>query len=215
MKNLVKTLAFFGVLLFSFSTQAQTTFGARAGLNLANISIDSDFGGISTDSRMGITIALLADVGVSESFSVQPELHYIQKGYKVETEFLGYMIKGTLTLNYLELPIHAKYKFGKENLGGYVLAGPTIGYALSGNAEQCENGNCQSEKIEFDENDGFKRFELGLSLGGGVTIGENLFIDIRYVLGISNLSNDGSEDTAKNKGIQFGVGYMFGKSESE
>ena len=67
--------------------------------------------------------------------------------------------------------------------------------------------DCITEKIEFSESDGFKRAELGLSLGGGVNFGK-LFLDLRYVIGVSKISEE-EEQSVRNKGLQIGLGYMF------
>lgn len=207
----MKTLALFAFIILSFSIQAQATFGVRAGINVATVNFQSDGFNISPDSRVGLTVAGLANIPVNESFSIQPEVHFIQKGYKFELEFFGEVTETTAKLNYLEVPIHAKYAFGNENLRFFILAGPAIGFALGGEVEQCDGGDCISEDIEFDDNDGFNRLDLGLSVGAGMNIGSNFFVDLRYVLGITNLSEDDADDIkTTNRGIQIGVGYMFG-----
>ena len=216
MNNFLKLFTVCFLLLSALAIQAQTTFGIRGGVNLASVSISDDGEDFSYDRTVGITIAMLAEMGMSESFSIQPELHYIQKGFGVDIDFLGYTISNEAKLNYLELPIHAKYKFGSGGVGGYLLAGPTLGYALSGTVESCENGICDKESIEFDEDDGFKRFEIGMSIGAGVTINQNIIIDVRYTMGLTNLNEDDFDDIkASNNGIQIGVGYMFGHSATE
>jgi len=214
MKSLMKFLTICFVFFYSLSIQAQTTFGVRAGVNIATVNFEADGLDVSPDSRVGLTIAGIANIGITETFSVQPEVHFIQKGYKITLEFLGETLEETLKLNYLEIPIHAKYKFGQENVGGFVMAGPAIGFALNGEAESCDGGDCVSEDLEFDDDDGFNRFEVGLSVGGGVTIGSNFFVDIRYVLGLTNLAEDDADGTkATNRGFQIGAGYMFGGGE--
>lgn len=199
------------LLIIGFATNinAQAKFGVRAGLNLANVNISSEGLSISPDGKVGLTIAGIANIGITETFSIQPEVHFIQKGYKLEVDFLGSSSEQKLKLNYLEVPIHAKYKFSDGNIAGYVLAGPSIGYALSGKNENCLDGDCDTEDLEFNDDDGFNRTEVGLSIGGGVHIGQ-IFVDLRYVLGVSNFaSDDVSETEIKNKGFQIGVGYMF------
>lgn len=208
MKNFYQTLLFILLMGTTQLLSAQTNFGVRAGLNLASINIDFEGLTASPSSRIGVTLAGIAEIGVSENMAIQPELHFIQKGYKSDSG--GDETK--LSLNYLELPIHVKYLFGGEGqIGGYVLGGPAVGFALGGKSKTCFNGNCDSENVEFSDDDGFRRLEVGLSFGGGITINQNLFVDLRYVLGITNLAEeDFQEIKYRNKGIQLGVGYMFG-----
>jgi hypothetical protein len=211
MKNFMKIFYCMMILGFATSSFSQVTFGARVGANFANVDISSDGLNISPDGRVGLTIGGLVNIGITEAFSVQPEVHFIQKGYKFEFEFFGETSESTLKTNYLEIPIHAKYRFGGENnITGFVMAGPAIGYALSGKVEDCDGGDCETTDLEFDEEDGLKRADIGVSFGGGVHIGQ-LFVDVRYVLGVSNIAEteDGDDDTVKNKGFQIGVGYMF------
>ena len=201
------------IIGFATSINAQVTFGVRAGLNLANVTISEEGStiDITPDSRPGITVAGIVNIGITEAFSVQPEVHYIQKGYKLDIDFGFGSSKVNFGLNYLDIPIHAKYQFGGgENIGGYVLAGPVLGYALGGKVESCLDGDCETETLKFDDDaEGFNRTEFGLSLGGGVNIGK-IFVDLRYVLGLSDLSEDPDQDgSTKNKGFQIGVGYMF------
>ena len=49
--------------------------------------------------------------------------------------------------------------------------------------------------------------DFGLQFGAGVNI-KNFVIDVRYGLGLSNLSNDSSV-SAKNRAIGITVGYAF------
>lgn len=209
MKNLFKFTFLLIFLSSSLHSNGQLTFGLRAGVNFANVNIETEGLSISPDNRVGLTLGGLLNIGITEKFSVQPELQFTQKGYNFEFEFIE-IIKQKISFNYFEVPVLAKYKFGEGAISGFIQGGPSFGYALSGNAESCTNGDCDSETFEFDDNDGFNRFDLGLSIGGGLSLGK-LFVDLRYNLSVTNLSDDtDDEEKIKHKGFQIGVGYMFG-----
>ena len=80
------------IFLLVFSTSqlmAQLSIGGRVGANFANVNIKSEGIEISPSSITGFLIAVPFDIAISENFSVQPELMFIQKGYEVSFDFLG------------------------------------------------------------------------------------------------------------------------------
>jgi hypothetical protein len=212
MKMFIYTLTCAFALIFTTNLSAQLSVGGRIGLNLATVNIEQDGLSIKPDSKAGLQIAGLLDIGVSENFSIQPELTFIQKGYKFEFDFLGTKSEDKFIINYLEVPVHAKYGFGGEKIKAFVMGGPSLGFALGGKLESCVDGTCESEDIEFSDDDGFNRFELGLSLGAGIGLnvgpGE-VFLDVRYLLGLSRIMEDDSDGTTKNQGVAIGLGYMI------
>lgn len=204
MKTLLKTFTFFFALsLITSSTQAQINFGVRAGVNLANQTFEQDGLTIEPDGKLGLTFGVLADVGLTDNLSIQPEVDFIQKGMQLELEFFGETTKSKQTWNYIEIPVLVKYKFGTDAVKAAVMAGPSLGFALS--AKDDTDG--VETDLDFDE-DGVKRGDLGFNFGGMVGFG-NFFVDLRYQLGLSNLADD-DEVTVNNKGLILGVGYMFG-----
>lgn len=208
MKKFIFTLTCAFALLFTSNLSAQLSVGGRVGINLAKQEIDFQGGSVSTDSKVGLDIGVFADIGITENFSVQPGLHFLQKGLKSDdgtSESKG-------TINYLEIPVHAKYGFGTETIRAFVMAGPSFGFGLGGKSEFCFNGDCQEADLDFDD-DGVKRTDFSLSLGAGVGFGVGegtLFLDLRYLLGIANIDDSGDDDfTISNRGFQIGLGYMF------
>ncbi len=194
-KNLL-VLSF--LILAQFTLNAQTTVGLRAGINVTNISIS----GNTNDSKIGIDFGLLTEIAISEAFSIQPELHYSQKGDQTKNAFVGGTNK--VTLNYLQIPILAKYVFGGEEMGAYAIAGPSIGLGLGVKSKNGSNSNSASFK---DSN--LKGLDFGLDFGLGlfkaIDAGK-LFLDIRYLLGLSNIGKNGAD--LKNRGFSFGAGFM-------
>ena len=41
---------------------------------------------VEPDSKVGLTLGVLADIGITESFSIQPELDFVQKGSKIAAD---------------------------------------------------------------------------------------------------------------------------------
>ena len=107
-------------------------------------------------SRLAATFGLFADVGITQQFSVKVAVNYAGQGGKrqgmqpvttLPPALLQLLPPGTMlyadfkneaVLNYLEVPVTAKFTWG-SSLKYYLNAGPYIGILLS--ASQKTNGN--------------------------------------------------------------------------
>ena len=175
---------------------AQVKFGVTAGLNVSNL-VDKD---LDAKFKAGFQAGVVADMGISPSFSIIPELLFSQRGGKYEIENLS----TTETLNYLQLPVNAAYKidagYGSKVL---IFAGPYLGYAVSG---KIKDNN--SKNIEFGSGvTETKPLDLGINAGIGYQF-EKVFFKLQYNQGLSNLSNV-SDKSTKNQNIAVSMGYFF------
>lgn len=186
----------------SMNAQDDTTmpvrFGAKAGVNF------SDITGDMTDSFVGLTsfhIGAVAEIPICESFAIQPELIYSRQGSDWEDSFEGMTFEGTITADFLNIPVMAKY-FVVEGLS--IEAGPQIGILLK--AEEEFDGE------ELDIKDSVKGIDFGLNFGLGYQLDNGLNFAARYNLGLTDLNDDpeflGNSDY-KNSVIQISVGYFF------
>ena len=107
---MMKRLLFAAVAVFAFGfTNAQETkFGVKAGVDFASVKVEV-MGVSGTASETGFFVGGFANIGLSEKFSVQPEL-------------LNVAISDS---NFFSLPILAKYNVA-EKFG--LLAGPSLNY---------------------------------------------------------------------------------------
>ena len=203
MNSFKKILCSICMVAFSCSLFAQ--IGVRAGITLPNQNYEQDGIDLSLDPNLGLTLALLFELGITENFVIQPELAFVQKGAKTKFEFQGVTEESKLRINHIDVPVLAKYKFGTESIAAYVAAGPTFGYAISGSSET--DGN--KESFDDEDWDGYNRFEIGASAGGGIgipmAVGQ-VFLDVRYLFSLSNLTDE-SDVTARNKGMNISIGY--------
>lgn len=191
------------VVAFSLvATNAQDIkFGAKAGLNIANLTGDTDS---SIDSRIAFHAGAVAEFLISEKFSVQPELLFSAQGAKNEYTEEGNVVKSTMKLNYLNLPIMAKYYVIK---GLSLEAGPEIGMKLSAKTKAEANG----VSATVDIGDNIENIAFGLNLGAGYKLDNGLNFNIRYNLGLSNIAkgSDNDDSSVKNSVFQVSVGYFF------
>ncbi|WP_299820417.1 porin family protein [uncultured Pontibacter sp.] len=202
-------LAFLVVAGLIATAQAQTiSVGPRVGVTFAQIHASGDNADELNDaaeSNTGFQVGAVSNIMLSELFSIQPELLFIQKGAKVgDSDYFK------LRTDYLELPILAKVSFGPEQLKGFVTAGPTVGYWLSAKSISEIGGNKESESYDFEDED--NRLEIGASFGVGVAYkvgaGE-LNLDVRYGLGFSSIAEYEGDYKEKNQVFGVSLAYLF------
>ena len=177
-------LAVVTVLGFANVTAQEIKFGAKGGLNFANISGDNTEG---TDVVTAFNFGVMSEIPISEKFSFQPELMYSGQGYSFNDN--------TVALSYLNVPLMAKYYVIK---GLSVEAGPQIGFLLA----------AKNEKT--DVKDSFKTVDFGVNFGVGYKLDNGLNFGARYNLGLTDINNvDNSSSKNKNGVFQVSVGYFF------
>tara|TARA_R110002073_G_scaffold4213_1_gene27910 strand:+ start:48478 stop:49083 length:606 start_codon:yes stop_codon:yes gene_type:complete len=172
------------VLGLSTVTAQEVKFGAKAGVNFANVSGD-DIEGV--DGRTSINIGAVVNIGISEKFAVQPELVYSAQG----------ITSGDLTakLDYINLPILADFTVAQ---GFSLQAGPQIGFNINDKIDgdgEGDGGSFDAESIDF-----------GAALGAQYAMETGLFFQARYSLGLSEVVKDVD---AKNSVFSISVGYFF------
>ncbi len=185
---LVAAIAVFG---FTSVNAQEVTFGAKAGLNLASASGDE------TDdikARTAFHVGVVAEIAISDVFSVQPDLLYSSQGAKADEG------DGEIKLDYINLPIMAKYYVAE---GFSVEAGPQVGFLMSAKFDDGDN--------EEDIKDEMSGIDFGFNIGVGYKMESGLNFAARYNVGLSNVWDyEGSDDfSQKNSVIQVSVGYFF------
>ena len=210
MKTFVKILV---TALFLTGTltllHAQLGIGARVGVNIATANFEKDLTN-NPDYNLGFQGGVVVEVGLLDFFAIQPEVNFVQKGLK-RIELMGdapseHEVK--TYLNYIEVPVLFKGKFGGEMVKAYLMAGPTFGYAFDG---MMKIEDMPDEDVSFDN---LKRAEFGLQFGAGVGVAAGpgtLFLDGRYGMGISDINDlkDSPYGEWRNDGFNIGIGYIF------
>ena len=189
------------------SVSAQNVqFGVKAGLNLSNESKYKKINGNdleSPDFRTGLHIGGVVNWAINERFELEADLLYSMQGYKEQINVVGEQSLSNknykVTSHYLTLPIAAKVNIAK---GAYVECGPQLGYLLS-----------KKDKLEGIEtensftSDNTKKFDFGIFGGLGYKFENGVFVDARYIHGLTGTSK--VFDGGKNRNIQISFGYLF------
>ena len=194
----MKKIVLFLGILFCVQTNAQSSkreegivIGIKGGLNMSNFMGDVEDQGMRTSIHLG----LLAEIIVSDNFSVQPELLYSGQGSTYTGSAPGF---ARTKLDYLTLPVLGK--FGLTDKLSFE-AGPQLGFLVSAKRKT----NTSNDKIE-----GVKTLDFGLNAGLEYELGSGVIFQGRYNLGLTDTGLTGdSNKRASNSVIQFSIGYLF------
>ena len=176
-----KTIGLF-ILLMSVSTvNAQMLkFGLKAGANFSNLEGDNVDGSTYTSFHFGAVVELK----LLENLSVQPELLYSSQGTKVNSDAFD-----DINYNYITVPVLAKFYLTSKKLS--LEAGPQFSFLVNENVEDQFEG---------------KTFDFGLAGGLGYNITDNVFVQARYIAGLTEASKNAE---VTNRVIQLSLGYRF------
>ena len=199
----MKKIYLLGALMaFSLGMSAQTII-PKIGFALAKVKPSADADGLK--SKLGLTMGVAVDYPLMNNFSLQGELLFVRKGVKFDAgDFEG---KNAIT--YLEIPVLFKASFDVNGMKVYGNAGPSLSFALGGKYDVSFDGDSESGSLKFgsDEDSDYKPMDFGFQLGGGIVFMEKYQIDLRYGLGLSNISPDTEGGyTEKNRTLQITFG---------
>lgn len=195
MKNLFSAF----ICLITISTVSAQSWsdnfqiGAKGGINFATVTGD-DFD--SPDARTSFYAGLLAEIPVTERFSIQPEVFYSGQGFDITDEPDSQDVE--YQVDYINVPLILKFYIID---GLNIHAGPQFGFKI--NEELDFDPNSDDGDIDTDE---IKDFDLGLSTGLGYKIGEDFFVEARYTYGFSEVIEN---TDIHNSVLSAGIGFMF------
>ncbi len=189
-------------------------FGFTAGATLANYKIKSEGASVSEKSKTGITTGILADILISNQFSFQPAINFVQKGTKSENTNGPVTEKSSTSVNYIEMPLNFLFNVNQGKSGGtfFIGAGPSIAFAVSGKTKFDDGTNSVSEKLKFGNgtDDDMKRMDLGANFITGYRFKNGLLISVNYNAGLSNLiPGESGGYSAKSNYFGIKLGYLL------
>ncbi|WP_310595578.1 porin family protein [Flavobacterium sp.] len=189
------------ILLASIATQAQIVkFGIKGGFNYANqtgtdITVNSTT--YKSEAITNYHFGLVAEFPLGNTLAIQPELLYSTVGanYKQSGMMLYYAGTSSIItdfnnkLGYITIPVLAKINLSKT----FSLdLGPQASFLLS-------------NKNDVSIND-TKSFDFGAAAGLGIKITKGIFLQGRYVVGLSEVSTNAK---TKNSVLQVSAGFFF------
>ncbi len=195
-----------GLSLFS-GTASALSFGAGPllGVNFAHASAEAGGTDIKTEMLTRFAFGARTEFGVTSPFSLLLEPMYLQRGAtpKVDLGPFG-TVKSDERLNYLEIPVLAKAKFGSMKAHGYAFAGPSVGFFLNGETET------DGHTSKIDTGITTVHFAGEVGVGGSYQVQEFIYLnaDVRYSFGFTNV-NDDSDSKWKSRDIRLMACVLF------
>jgi opacity protein-like surface antigen len=201
MKHLLSLIVLAGFLSAATysTTYAQFDIGARIGANISNYHFNTTLTNTTTSASTGILGGLQVDYWFNNMWAFSGQLLYVQKGANftsVATDSMTQSSTGTVTTNYLEIPLTAKLRFGDDGtVRVYLTAGPTIGFLLSANSA-LSGGTSTDVKSQFSSTD----FGIlgGVGLDILVTNSMTIFAEASYRYGFANIDASSNANDAVN-----------------
>lgn len=184
----------FAVLAFGFANAQQTRFGIKGGLNVTSFS-----GGNYYDAKslVGFQVGGFAEIKIIERLSIQPEVLFSTQGAKFDGGVDGDFDS---KLNYINVPVLAKFYITKQFT---VEGGPQLGFLVSAKSDG------------EDSKDLFKSVDTGFNFGAGYNFTDNVSVNLRYTVGLSNIADYDTDDvdeyfdSPKNSVLALTLGYKF------
>lgn len=185
---LLTILVIFGHFVNAQQIDGDVRYGFRTGLNYLTLSGD---GFADSKSRLGMHASFFADVPLSTSFALIPELGVSALGVNARERRLpsGDIIDAKI--NWLQLGLLAKVNITDRF---HLLVGPQVGVNVT----------------QKDDNDLYN-YDFNAVGGLGYMLTENLGMDLRYGFGLSNIYDNEFEinNDAKNRYFQLGISYRL------
>lgn len=197
MRKLILSSALIIAGIFSANAQADSDLvqvGFKAGLNFSTVTGD---GFDKPDLHTGFYAGFVAEVPITERFSVQPEVYYSAQGFTIGNNEFG---KADYELDYIQIPVLAKIYLIK---GLNVQAGPQLGFNINEKIDY--DSDIGSGTIDTDDS-GTQDIDVGITAGAEYKFDNGFFVQARYNYGFTELVKN---QDVHNSVFQVGIGFLF------
>lgn len=200
---------YIALLLVISAMPAFAQFGIKAGMNLtdeiSSLRPTDIFNGFSRDYlagyQLGITYQWLPK---GKGWGADISLQLSQKGFAFSDSTDNHLSEGYKEINYVEVPLNARYQFRLGPLAAFGFGGIYAGYAL--NAKFANETDNVTTNIQFSNTE--DRLDYGYNLGVGLEFFRKLQLEASWIQGLKNVS--GTDDVfSANRVISFNLVYLF------
>jgi hypothetical protein len=165
--------------------------GIKAGTNLSEITSQSFENGLKNNFMGGA----FAEINFTSKWGIQPEVLYSQVSSQTTSSGVDVPPNQSVKLQYLYIPILLSYKLPIPIIS--IQAGPQFGTLLNKNESLVVNGQNAFKSGDFSMVLG-AQLNLAMFKGG-----------IRYVYGLTNISNVTNSDSWETRTVQIYVGLRI------
>ena len=195
-----KIALFLTSILISAVSFSQVQFGIKGGLNVSSFHDEDQAADEDVTRKASFHVGGLAHIPLSRQFAIQPELVYSKEGAENKQPFFV----GKTVFGYVNLPVLVQFKI-KSNFR--LETGPQIGYLTRAVLNEPDGGSGSRDIKEY-----FSKTSFSWSWGIGYLFRNNLGIDARFNLGLSNIYDEegafGTSNVRSRVG-QLGLFYQF------
>lgn len=187
------------------------SFGARIGMNVANIGGDwKDLQVGEVSSKLGLKAGVVACFPLVDNIYLEPGAFFSMKGSRSEISATD--TKTFCNLDYIEIPLSGVYKYEiNSNLSVRGHLGPYFAFGMCGKTKTKIDGKVDKDskvgnfkdgknKAGISNND-YSSFDFGLNFGGGIEFSV-CYLGVQYGLGLTDFNRN--RDIFKNgKNLKF------------
>jgi hypothetical protein len=223
----ISVLFLLPLIFISFIPQvnAQVKVGVQTGINVTDLNVDFSQEGFKTATRTRFIAGGILTYDFIPLLTLQFEPAYIQKGATVNFQFvennLTADIEGTISANYVELPLLLRLTIPSALIKPYLLAGGSVAFKVGDAKIKVDKATVNGvDFIDFvppeerDQTLQIKNNDYIISFGAGVELPISLIsllVEARYDIGLVNLNNDPTDNSEyKTRGIQIKAGILVG-----
>ncbi|MDR3227637.1 MAG: PorT family protein [Prevotellaceae bacterium] len=196
----MKKLFFATLILFvSIEASAQLKLGIKGGWDFLNFDISESFKGqLKTDKSVAWNLGVVAQVKLSGSLYLQPEILYSSQK-KIEVNPSSTMIipdvlyDKNAKISYFQVPVNLLYKFNILAVEPFISGGAYFGYAID------------RKMPAYYSKENIKKTDWGVSIGAGVDF-LKFQVSARYNWGLQDISE---VQDIKWKNNKFNVSIAF------
>jgi len=200
--HMKKVFVFLFAFLFCVQViSAQWSVGGRIGMNLSKI---VDFPIYDSKQKMGWDIAVVGNYAFNDRFEIQGELLYSQRGangFWYIYSLYDDPVQADINSHYLDIPVLLQFYPFKRTECFNIQVGVQPGVFLD------ESFDCKrdSPRPAYGK---ANPIVFGLIFGCSYKFKKGLFLDGRYVLGLTDHYKD-YNGMMKGRSIQLSIGYLF------
>lgn len=183
------------VLVFSAAHAQSFHLGIKGGANINKLTGKS----FKDEFNFGYQLGGFAELGISKSFSIQPEVLFNESKYRYDStgsfnEVYNVSNVSKVKLNYLTIPI--LLSFHPSDIFS-IQAGPQFGIMMDQNVKLVQNGK-----------DAFKQGDFSMLAGVQLKF-STVRLYGRYAIGLNNINQLPEQEKWKSQGFQIGVGFAI------
>ena len=194
------------LFIAGFMNAQGLSFGPQIGISKVNLIEKNFLGTIENSFKMGYQIGAAAEFEIMSFLYVGASACFFQKGSKTKNAFGS----SKLNIGYLDIPIVIGYKVPLGNVSVFGNVGPYTSVAMVGKSVYESEGFDETYDIEFGGDFGYKRFDSGVTFGGGVEF-KQYQVKANYSLGFVDIVPSETV-SAKNSVFNITATYFFGRN---